>query len=62
MDASAPEGPCSFFLALYIQPQRIAFLPGGKSTRVQVWLSIKLESSSRIESIHASDLLASANT
>jgi len=49
------------FLALYIQPQRIAFLPGGKSTRVQVWLLIKLESSSRIESIHASDLLASAN-
>jgi hypothetical protein len=27
------------------------FFPGGKSTRVQVWLLIKLKSSSRIESI-----------
>jgi len=44
-----------------IQPQRIAFLPGGKLTRVQVWFLIKLESSSRIESIQASYLLASAN-
>ena len=49
------------FLALYIQSQRIVFLPGGESTRVQVWLLIKLESSSCIESIQASDLLASAN-
>jgi len=49
------------FLPLNIQPQRIAFLPGDKSTRVQVWLLIKLESSSCIESIRASDLLTSAN-
>jgi len=41
--------------------KRIAFLPGGKSTRVQVWLLIQHESPSRIEFIQAPDLLACEN-
>ena len=40
---------CSSFSALYIQRQRIAFLPRGKSTRVQVWLEIKLQISNSID-------------
>jgi len=43
--------PCSFFLAWFTQPQRTDFLRGGKSMRVHVWLLIKPESFSRIESI-----------
>jgi len=49
------------FLSLVYLTTAYCFSSRRQIDGVQVWLLMKLESSSRIESIQASDLLASAN-